>query len=75
MSFVQIDDVLTVNEGFIKKLFKECRGIDIETPFLRMPYAEAMDRFGSDKPDMRFGMTIRDVTALAAECSFSVFLC
>ena len=73
MSFVQIDDVLTVNEGFIKKLFKECRGIDIETPFLRMPYAEAMDRFGSDKPDIRFGFELKNVSDVVKDCGFKVF--
>lgn len=51
MSFVNEDDVMTVNEGFMKRIFKELRGIDIETPFRRISYQEAMDRFGSDKPD------------------------
>ena len=54
MSFVEVDDVLAINEGFIKKAFKEALGIDIQTPLLRMTYQEAMDRFGSDKPDMNW---------------------
>jgi aspartyl-tRNA synthetase len=73
MSFVNVDDVLTINEGFIKKAFKEALGVELETPFLRMPYKEAMDRFGSDKPDMRFGMELVNVSDLVAGCGFKVF--
>jgi len=73
MSFVNVDDVLTINEGFIKKLFKEVLDIDVETPFIRMPYQEAMDRFGSDKPDIRFGMELVDVSDLVKNCGFRVF--
>ena len=73
MSFVDEDDVITINEGFIKKAFKEALGVDIETPFPRMPYREAMERFGSDKPDMRFGMELVDVSDLVKECGFRVF--
>jgi aspartyl-tRNA synthetase len=73
MSFVDVDDVITINEGFIKKAFKEALGVDIETPFPRMPYREAMERFGSDKPDMRFGMELVDVSDLVKECGFRVF--
>lgn len=73
MSFVNVDDVLTINEGFIKKVFKEALGVELETPFLRMPYAEAMERFGSDKPDIRFGMELVNVSDLAANCGFKVF--
>ena len=73
MSFVDVDDVITVNEGFIKRVFKEVLGVDVETPFLRMPYQEAMDRFGSDKPDMRFGMELVDVSGLVKGCGFGVF--
>jgi aspartyl-tRNA synthetase len=73
MSFVNVDDVITVNEGFIKKAFKEALGVELETPFLRMPYKEAMERFGSDKPDMRFGMELVNVSDLAAGCGFKVF--
>jgi len=73
MSFVNVDDVLTINEGFIKKLFKEVLDIDIQTPFIRMPYQEAMDRFGTDKPDIRFGMELVDVSDLVKNCGFRVF--
>lgn len=73
MSFVNEDDVIEVNEGFIKRVFKETLNIDLETPFLRMPWREAMDRFGSDKPDMRFGMELKDISELVANCGFKVF--
>jgi len=73
MSFVDMDDVITVNEGFIKRVFKEVLGVEVDTPFLRMPYQEAMDRFGSDKPDMRFGMELVDVSGLVKGCGFGVF--
>jgi len=73
MSFVDVDDVIAVNEGFIKRLFKQALGIEIETPFLRMPYKEAMDRFGSDKPDIRFGMELVNVSDLVENCDFKVF--
>lgn len=73
MSFVNVDDVLTVNEGFVKRVFKEAMNIELETPFLRMPYSEAMERFGSDKPDIRFGMELVNVSDLVAECGFKVF--
>ena len=73
MSFVNVDDIITLNEGFIKKAFKEALGVDLETPFLRMPYREAMDRFGSDKPDMRFGMELVNVSDLVAQSGFKVF--
>jgi aspartyl-tRNA synthetase len=73
MSFVNVDDVLTINEGFIKKAFKEALGVDIPTPFLRMPYQEAMDRFGSDKPDIRFGMELVNVSDLVENSGFKVF--
>jgi len=73
MSFVEEEDVMTVNEGLLKRVFKEIKGIDIETPFIRMPYKEAMDRFGSDKPDTRFGLEITDISDVVAGCDFSVF--
>lgn len=73
MSFVNVDDVLTVNEGFVKRVFKEALGVELKTPFLRMPYAEAMERFGSDKPDIRFGMELVNVSELVADCGFKVF--
>ncbi|MBE6948584.1 MAG: aspartate--tRNA ligase [Ruminococcaceae bacterium] len=73
MSFVDQDDVIAVNEGFIKRVFKEILDVDIQTPFLRMPYKEAMDRFGSDKPDMRFGIELCDISDIVKDCGFKVF--
>lgn len=73
MSFVNVEDVLEVNEGFIKKAFKEALGIDVETPFQRLPYQEAMDRFGSDKPDVRFGLELVNISDLVENCGFQVF--
>ncbi len=73
MSFVDIDDVLTVNEGFMKKIFKEILGIDLKTPFRRIPYQEAMDRYGSDKPDTRFGLELVDLSDIVGGCGFKVF--
>jgi aspartyl-tRNA synthetase len=73
MSFVNVENVLAINEGFIKKLFKEVLGTEIQTPFVRMPYQEAMDRFGSDKPDIRFGMELVNVSDLVKNCGFRVF--
>lgn len=73
MSFVDIDDIISVNERFIKKLFSEILGVNVEIPFKRIPYKEAMERFGSDKPDLRFGFEIKNITDIAAGCSFKVF--
>ena len=73
MSFVEEDDVIAVNEGFLKRLFKEVLDVDIALPLRRIPYAEAMSRYGSDKPDTRFGLELTDVSDLAADCGFSVF--
>jgi len=73
MSFIDVDDIISVNEGLIKKIFKEIKNIDLETPFLRMPYQEAMDRFGSDKPDIRFGMELNDITEIVNGSDFKVF--
>ncbi|PYG87424.1 aspartyl-tRNA synthetase [Ruminiclostridium sufflavum DSM 19573] len=73
MSFVNADDVITCNEGFIKRVFKEALNVELETPFIRMPYAEAMERFGSDKPDIRFGMELVNMSDLVADCGFKVF--
>ena len=73
MSFVEADDVIAVNEGFLKRLFKETLNIDLPTPFIRMPYKEAMERFGSDKPDIRFGLELKDLSAFAENCSFGIF--
>ncbi len=73
MSFVTQDDVISVTEGFLKKVFKEFKGIDIELPLLRMTYDEAMNRFGSDKPDLRFGFELTDLSAVLSGCGFKVF--
>ncbi len=73
MSFVDVDDVITMNEGMLKEMFSKTLGIDIETPFLRMPYKEAMERFGSDKPDTRFGLELIDMSDVVKDCGFKVF--
>ena len=73
MSFVEADDVISINEGFLKRLFKETLNIDLPTPFIRMPYKEAMERFGSDKPDIRFGLELKDLSSFAENCSFAIF--
>lgn len=73
LSFVDIDDIIEVNEGFLKKVFQEALGVEVQTPFIRMPYQEAMDRFGSDKPDTRFGMEFIDLSEVVAGCGFKVF--
>ena len=73
MSFVTADDVMQMHEGFLKRLFKEYLGIDLNYDFLRMPYAEAMDRFGSDKPDMRFGYELCNLSDILKDTSFKVF--
>ena len=73
MSFVEVEDVLAIGEGFIKRVFKEALNVDIPMPLPRMTYKEAMERYGSDKPDVRFGMEIVDLTDLVKDCGFSVF--
>ncbi len=73
MSYVTDEDVMTVNEQFLKVLFKKMLDIDLELPLPRMPYEEAMNRFGSDKPDLRFGFELRDLSDLLASCEFKVF--
>jgi aspartyl-tRNA synthetase len=73
MSFVQPNDVMQVVEGMICLLFKELKGIDLKWPFTRLTYQEAMDRFGSDKPDMRFGLELRDFTDALRHCKAKVF--
>lgn len=72
-SFVEKDDVLTLVEGLMKEIFRETGGVDVETPFLRMTYREAMDRFGSDKPDLRFGMELVDLGEVFKNSQFKVF--
>lgn len=73
MSFVEPEDVMTVNEGYVKEVFKKVLGVEVQTPFLRMPWSQAMALYGSDKPDMRFDMTIVSLSDLAAKCGFKVF--
>lgn len=73
MSFVDVEDVLELIEGFMKKLFKEALGVDIKTPLPRLKYKDAMERYGSDKPDTRFGMELFDLTDTVKDCGFSVF--
>lgn len=73
MSFVNEDDVMAVNEGFLKYLFKTVLSVDIKTPFPRLTYREAMERYGSDKPDTRFDMELCDVSDCLASCEFKVF--
>lgn len=73
MSFVEMDDILTTNEGFIKRLFKEILDVEIETPITRMKYNDAIEQYGSDKPDTRFDMKIIDVSGAVKNCEFSVF--
>lgn len=73
MSFVNEDDVMTVQEGFLKRVFSQVLGVDVQTPFQRMPWREAMDRFGSDKPDLRFGFELKDISDLVKDCGFKVF--
>ncbi len=73
MSFVDEDDVMAINEGFMKRVFKDVLDMDVQTPFLRMPWREAMDRFGSDKPDMRFGFELQDISDMVKDCAFKVF--
>lgn len=73
LSFVDEDDVMDVNERLLQKLFKEILDVDIELPIQRMTWQEAMDRFGSDKPDLRFGMELKDVSDVVKDCGFGVF--
>ena len=73
LSFVDVEDVLDVNERLLQKLFKEICGFEIELPIQRMTWREAMDRFGSDKPDLRFGMELHNVSDVVKSCEFAVF--
>ena len=73
LSFVDVDDVIDVNERYLSYLFKEVLGIDVKLPIERITWQESMDRFGSDKPDMRFGMELHDVSDIVKNCGFSVF--
>ncbi|MDF2869683.1 MAG: aspartyl-tRNA synthetase [Anaerocolumna sp.] len=73
LSFVDVDDVIAVNERLLAKMFKETIGVEVSLPIPRMTYKEAMDRFGSDKPDIRFGMELNCVSEYVKDCGFSVF--
>ncbi|WP_028828332.1 aspartate--tRNA ligase [Proteocatella sphenisci] len=73
MSFVEMEDVMQVMEKLIQKVFKETINVDVALPLQRMTYKEAMDRFGSDKPDLRFGFEIKDLSPIVQKCGFSVF--
>ena len=73
MSFVDVDDVISVNEKFIQNLFKETLNVELKIPFSRMTYEEAMNRFGSDKPDVRFGMELTDISDIVKQSDFKVF--
>jgi aspartyl-tRNA synthetase len=73
MSFVDVDDVIDINEKLIQRLFKEVKGVDVPLPITRMPFKEAMERYGSDKPDIRFGMELVSITDEVANSEFKVF--
>ena len=73
LSFVDVEDILEVNEGLFKRLFKDVLGKDLPTPFERMTYADAMNNYGSDKPDIRFDMKIQDISDVVKNCGFGVF--
>ncbi len=73
LSFVDVDDVIDVNERLLQRMFKETLGVDVKLPIQRMTWQEAMDRFGSDKPDLRFGMELQDVSEVVKDCEFAVF--
>ncbi len=73
MSFVDVEDIMEMGEGFVKRLFKDVLGVDIPTLLPRLTYTDAMNRYGSDKPDTRFGMEITDISELVKSCGFGVF--
>lgn len=73
MSFVSEDDVISIVEGMIKTVLRETKGIDVNTPFLRMPYEEAMERYGTDCPDTRFGLELKDISSIFRDSQFKVF--
>ncbi len=73
LSFASMEEIMEINEGLFKRLFKDILGKELETPFEKLTYNDAMNRFGSDKPDVRFGMEIKDVSSVVGECGFGVF--
>jgi len=73
MTFVDVDDIISINEKLLYRLFKEIKGIEIELPIKRMTYKEAMERYGVDKPDLRFGFELKDISDLVSNCDFKVF--
>lgn len=73
MAFVDVDDVIAVNEGFLQHAFKTVLDVDVQIPFKRIPYSEAMSRYGSDKPDTRFGLELSDISSFAGSSGFKVF--
>lgn len=73
MSFVDVEDIISINESLLYRLFKELKGIEIELPIKRMTYNEAMERYGVDKPDLRFGFELNDISDIVKDCGFKVF--
>ncbi|MCL2046052.1 MAG: aspartate--tRNA ligase [Oscillospiraceae bacterium] len=73
MSFVDVEDIIEINEGFLKRLFFEVIGLEVQTPMQRLTWREAMDRYGSDKPDLRFELELCDISDIVANCEFRVF--
>lgn len=73
MSFVDVDDVIAMSEGLISSMFESSKGVRPDTPFMRMPYDEAMERYGTDKPDLRFGLAMADLSGIFGETEFGVF--
>ena len=73
LSFAEPDTVMNVNEGLIQRIFQQVWGLELKAPFRRIPYREAMDRYGSDKPDTRFGLELEDISDIAVNCGFGVF--
>ena len=73
MSFVDVEDVISINEKLIQKIFREIKGIDVKLPIRRMSYKEAMDKYGSDKPDLRFGYELKNITEIFKDSEFSAF--
>ena len=73
MSFVDEEDIFKLSEGLMKKIFKEAKGVDLKTPFPRLKYSDAIARFGTDKPDTRFGLELVDITCDVKNSRFKIF--